>query len=84
MANLGSNIALYLGAFMCCTGFLLIPGAIFIIYWFATKNDDKDDTQYVEHHHHYQDNKTLNINAPNGTTTFKHTKNSDKFMGYLT
>ena len=62
---------------------LLIPGIIFLLYWAVTRNDDKDNTQYVEHHHHYQDNKTLNINAPSGTTTFKSTKNSDKFMGYL-
>ena len=83
LANLGSNIALYLGAFMCCTIVLIIPGIIFLLYWAVTRNDDKDNTQYVEHHHHYQDNKTLNINAPSGTTTFKSTKNSDKFMGYL-
>ena len=24
---------LYIGMFLCCTGFGLIPGAIFIVYW---------------------------------------------------
>ncbi|MCS5550222.1 MAG: hypothetical protein NZ811_01760 [Gammaproteobacteria bacterium] len=24
---------LYIGAFLCCTGFGVIPGAIFIVYW---------------------------------------------------
>jgi len=28
-----SNWWLYLGVFLCCTGFGLIPGAIFIAYW---------------------------------------------------
>ena len=83
MANLGSNIALYLGAFMCCTGILLIPGAIFIIYWFATKDDDKDNTQYVEHHHHYEENKIINVVARDGKHSFKHTNKSDNFQGYL-
>jgi len=83
MANLGNNIALYLGAFMCCTGFLLIPGAILIIYWFATKDDDKDKTQYVEHHHHYEENKIINVDARDGRHTFKHTSKNDNFQGYL-
>ena len=83
LANLGSNIALYLGAFMCCTGILLIPGAIFIIYWFATKDDDKDNTQYVEHHHHYEENKIINVDARDGKHSFKHTNKSDNFQGYL-
>ena len=83
MANAGSNIALYLGAFMCCTGILLIPGAIFIIYWFATKDDDKDNTQYVEHHHHYEENKIINVDARDGKHSFKHTNKSDNFQGYL-
>ena len=80
---MGKDLLLYAGAFCVCTIVLIIPGIIFLLYWAVTRNDDKDNTQYVEHHHHYQDNKTLNINAPNGTTTFKHTKNSDKFKGYL-
>ena len=83
LANAGSNIALYLGAFMCCTGILLIPGAIFIIYWFATKDDDKDNTQYVEHHHHYEENKIINVDARDGKHSFKHTNKSDNFQGYL-
>ena len=83
MANAGSNIALYLGAFMCCTGILLIPGAIFFIYWFATKDDDKDNTQYVEHHHHYEENKIINVDARDGKHSFKHTNKSDNFQGYL-
>ena len=83
MANLGSNLALYLGAFMCCTGYRLIPGAIFIIYWFATKDDDKDKTQYVEHHHHYEENKIINVDARDGIHTFKHTSKNDNFQGYL-
>ena len=28
-----SNWWLYIGMFLCCTGFGLIPGAIFIVYW---------------------------------------------------
>ncbi len=80
---MGKDLMLYVGAFCVCTGVLLIPGIVFLLYWAVTRNDDKDQTQYVEHHHHYQDNKTLNINAPNGTTTFKHTRDSNKFMGYL-
>ena len=28
-----SNWWLYIGVFLCCTGFGLIPGAIFIAYW---------------------------------------------------
>ena len=28
-----SNWWLYTGVFLCCTGFGLIPGAIFIVYW---------------------------------------------------
>ena len=82
---LASIWALYIGAFMCCTGFLLIPGAIFIIYWFATKDDDRDDTSYVEHHHHYDitDNKTINVDARDGRHSFKHTEKHDNFQGYL-
>ena len=77
--------ALYIGAFMCCTGFLLIPGAIFIIYWAVARNDDNDDTSYVEHHHHYDitDNKTINVDARDGRHTFKHTSKNDNFQGHL-
>ena len=77
--------ALYIGAFMCCTGFLLIPGAIFIIYWAVARNDDNDDTSYVEHHHHYDitDNKTINVDARDGRHSFKHTEKNDNFQGYL-
>ena len=28
-----SNWWLYVGIFLCCTGFGVIPGAIFIVYW---------------------------------------------------
>ena len=28
-----SNWWIYIGMFLCCTGFGLIPGAIFIVYW---------------------------------------------------
>jgi hypothetical protein len=83
MANLGNNIALYLGAFMCCTIILIIPGIIFLLFWAVTKNDDKDETQYVEHHHHYEENKIINVDARDGRHTFKHTSKHDNFQGYL-
>ena len=81
MGNLGSNIALYVGVFMCCTIVLIIPGAIFLLYWAVTQNNDK--TQYVEHHHHYEENKTINVDARDGRHTFKHTSKNDNFQGYL-
>ena len=83
MANAGSNIALYLGAFMCCTIVLIIPGIIFLLYWAVTQNNDK--TQYVEHHHHYDmtENKTINVDARDGRHTFKHTEKHENFQGYL-
>ena len=78
---LGKDLLLYVGAFMVCTGILIIPGAIFLLYWAVTRNDDK--TQYVEHHHHYEENKTINVDARDGRHTFKHTSKNDDFQGYL-
>ena len=83
LANLGNNIALYLGAFMCCTIVLIIPGIIFLLFWAVTRNDDKDETQYVEHHHHYEENKIINGDARDGRHTFKHTEKHENFQGYL-
>ena len=83
MANLGNNIALYLGAFMCATIILIIPGIIFLLYWAVTRNDGEDKTQYIEHHHHYEENKTINVDARDGRHTFKHTSKNDNFQGYL-
>ena len=83
LANLGNNIALYLGAFMCCTIVLIIPGIIFLLYWAVTQNNDK--TQYVEHHHHYDmtENKTINVDARDGRHTLKHTEKYENFQGYI-
>ena len=83
MANLGNNIALYLGAFMCCTIVLIIPGIIFLLFWAVTRNDDKDETQYVEHHHHYEENKIINVDARDGRHTLKHTEKYENFQGYI-
>ena len=83
MANLGNNIALYLGGFMCCTIVLIIPGIIFLLFWAVTRNDDKDETQYVEHHHHYEENKIINVDARDGSHSFKHTEKHENFQGYL-
>ena len=83
MANLGNNIALYLGAFMCCTVILIIPGIIFLLFWAVTRNDDKDETQYVEHNHYYEENKIINVDARDGRHTFKHTNRHENFQGYL-
>ena len=81
MANAGSNIALYLGAFMCCTIVLIIPGIIFLLYWAVTQNNDK--TQYVEHHHHYDmtENKTVNVDARDGRHTLSIQRNMRIFRG---
>ena len=78
---MGNDLALYVGVFMCCTIVLIIPGAIFLLYWAVTQNNDK--TQYVEHHHHYEENKTINVNARDGRHTFKHTDKHENFQGYL-
>ena len=78
---MGNDLALYVGVFMCCTIVLIIPGAIFLLYWAVTQNNDK--TQYVEHHHHYEENKTINVDARDGRHTFKHTSKNDNFQGYL-
>jgi hypothetical protein len=83
LANLGSNIALYLGAFMCCTIVLIIPGIIFLLYWAVTQNNGEDKTQYVEHHHHYEENKIINVDARDGRHSFKHTEKHENFQGYL-
>ena len=80
---MGKDLALYLGAFMCCTIVLIIPGIIFLLFWAVTKNDDKDETQYVEHHHHYEENKIINVDARDGRHTFKHTEKHENFQGYL-
>ena len=80
---MGKDLLLYVGAFMVCTGFLLIPGAVFILYWAVTRNDDKDNTQYVEHHHHYEDNRSVNIQTPEGSASFKYNEKNNNFQGYL-
>jgi len=87
---MGKDLALYLGAFMCATIILIIPGVIFLLYWAVTRNDGEDKTQYVEHHHHYEENKTINVDAREfvvsemtGRHTFKHTSKNDNFQGYL-
>ena len=66
-----------------CLQILLIPGAIFLLYWAVTQNNDK--TQYVEHHHHYDmtENKTINVDARDGRHTLKHTEKYENFQGYL-
>ena len=80
---MGKDLALYLGAFMCATIILIIPGIIFLLFWAVTRNDDKDETQYVEHHHHYEENKIINVDARDGRHTFKHTDKHENFQGYL-
>ena len=79
---MGNDLALYVGVFMCCTIVLIIPGAIFLLYWAVTRNDGEDKTQYIEHHHHYdmRENKTINIDFDSGG---KHTNKHENFQGYL-
>jgi len=45
------NISLYIGAFMCCTVVLLIPGIIFIAFWAISRVTEE---KTVEHIHHYK------------------------------
>tara|TARA_Y100001951_G_C11220443_1_gene228420 strand:+ start:87 stop:332 length:246 start_codon:yes stop_codon:yes gene_type:complete len=78
---MGKDLALYVGAFMVCTMILIIPGIIFLLYWAVTRNDDQ--VQYVEHHHHYEDNRSVNIQTPEGSASFKYNEKNNNFQGYL-
>ena len=46
---------LYIGMFLCCTGFGLIPGAIFIVYWAIRRLEG------VKLGNSYTDNYSVNI-----------------------
>lgn len=46
------NLSLYIGAFMCCTVVLLIPGIIFIAFWAISRLTEE---KTVNHIHHQQE-----------------------------
>ena len=60
-----SNWWLYIGMFLCCTGFGLIPGAIFIVYWAIRRLETvKLGNSYTENN--TENNYSLNIQDYHG------------------
>lgn len=61
-----SNWWLYIGAFLCCTGFGIIPGAIFIVYWAIKRLEGvKLGNSYTEGNN-IENNYSLNIQDYHG------------------
>jgi len=47
-----SNWWLYIGAFLCCTGLGVVPGAIFIAYWAVMRLENvKPGNSYTENNY---------------------------------
>ena len=60
-----SNWWLYIGMFLCCTGFGLIPGASFIVYWAIRRLETvKVGNSYTENN--TENNYSLNIQDYHG------------------
>ena len=68
-----SNWILYIGVFLCATGFGVVIGAIFIFYWGIQKLEEaKQGNSYTEnnftaniaHYHADDDNPTINTEVP--------------------
>ena len=56
---------LYIGMFLCCTGFGLIPGAIFIVYWAIKRMEGvKLGNSYTENN--TENNYSVNIQDYHG------------------
>ena len=61
-----SNWWLYIGVFLCCTGFGVIPGAIFIAYWAIKRLEGvKLGNSYTENNH-TENNYSINIQGNHG------------------
>ena len=70
-----SNWILYIGVFLCATGFGVVVGAIFIFYWGIKKLEEaKNGNSYTENnftanidHYHTDNGGSDNTDNPNGT-----------------
>ena len=61
-----SNWWLYIGVFLCCTGFGVIPGAIFIAYWAIKRLEGvKLGNSYTENNN-TENNYSINIQGNHG------------------
>ena len=61
-----SNWWLYIGVFLCCTGFGVIPGAIFIAYWAIKRLEGvKLGNSYMENNN-TENNYSINIQGNHG------------------
>tara|TARA_Y100000310_G_C20049683_1_gene519978 strand:+ start:169 stop:537 length:369 start_codon:yes stop_codon:yes gene_type:complete len=61
-----SNWWLYIGVFLCCTGFGVIPGAIFIVYWAIKRLEGvKLGNSYTENNN-TENNYSINIQGNHG------------------
>ena len=57
-----SNWYLYVGIFLCCSGFLLPLGVFYIVWWFWNRHEDMEKAKLEFMH----DNSSKNTNGSTG------------------
>jgi len=76
------NWLLYLGIFLCCTGFGVIPGAIFIFIWGITQITSKEPTNTTTNNYYFESEKftdTYNWNTSTDGNAMQDFSNKKKY-----
>ena len=61
-----SNWYLYVGIFLCCSGFLLPLGVFYIVWWFWSRHEDMEKAKFTQNN--YSTNSDGSDNTSRKTT----------------